>query len=168
MRRTDLEISDRGEIEEILGQSQVLHVGLFDEAYPYVFPITYGYRDGRLYMHSATTGKKIDLIRRDPRASFQVETDVVFHDDPKKSSGITLTYRSVIGFGSLRILEDSDEKREGIRILAAHYDERGARVERSDEALRNVAILELTIDHMTGKQHERSSPFASWSCGSGR
>lgn len=149
-----MEITDSKEIEEILMQAQVLHLGFFDEEYPYVVPITYGYEEGRIYMHCATTGKKIDLIRRNPKVCFQAETDVAFNDAPKKTSGIALAYRSVIGFGTIRILEDNDEKREGIKVLAAHYNEKGVHVQRPDAMLRNVAILELTVDHMTGKQHD--------------
>lgn len=165
MRRKDLEVTDRAEIDKILQDAQVLHLALNDDGYPYVVPLTYGYENGKLYMHSATTGKKIDLIRRNPKISFQVQADVVFHDDPKKSSGLTLTYRSVIGFGKVRILDDNDEKRSAIKILAAHYNEKGTKVERSDAALKNVAMLEITIDHVTGKQRYMDSPFASWSCG---
>lgn len=165
MRRKDLEITDRAEIEKILADAEVLHLALQGDEYPYVVPLTYGYEDGKLYMHSATSGQKIDLIRWHPKVAFQVESDVVFHDDPKKSSGLTLTYRSVIGFGTARILDDNDEKRHGIKVLAAHYNEKGTRVERGDETLKNVAIIEITIDHMMGKQRFRNSPFASWTCG---
>jgi nitroimidazol reductase NimA-like FMN-containing flavoprotein (pyridoxamine 5'-phosphate oxidase superfamily) len=164
MRRKALEVTDRAEIDRILQDAQVLHLALHDEEYPYVVPLTYGYDDGKLYMHSATTGKKIDLIRRDPKVSFQVQADVVFHEDPGKSSGLTLTYKSVIGFGTARILEDNDEKRRAINILAAHYDERGTKVDRPDEKLKNVTMIEITIDHMTGKQRRMNSPFASWNC----
>ncbi len=165
MRRKDLEITDRTEIEKILSDAQVLHLALHGDEYPYVVPLTYGYEGGKLYMHSATEGKKIDLIRWNPKVSFQVQSDVIFHDDPKKSSGLTLTYKSVIGFGTAHILDDNDEKRRGIKILAAHYNEKGTKVERSDETLKNVAIIEITVDHMTGKQRFRNSPFASWNCG---
>lgn len=162
MRRKDLEIRNPLEIEDIINSAQVVHIGLSGEEYPYVVPMTYGYEKQKLYLHCASQGHRIDLIRRDPRVCFQLECDVVFHPDDSKSSGLTLTYRSVTGFGIARILEELDEKRDAIRILASHYCEKGTTVHRSEQALRNVTMLEISIQHMTGKEHRMNSPFSGW------
>lgn len=58
MRRKDREITDIKEILDIVGKTQILHLGLFDEGYPYVVPLHYGYEydDGKLifYMHGGS------------------------------------------------------------------------------------------------------------------
>lgn len=43
MRRKDREITDFGKIEKIISLAGYMHLGLFDEGYPYVVPLHYGY-----------------------------------------------------------------------------------------------------------------------------
>ena len=43
MRRKDREVTDTGEILKTVDKAKILHLGLFDGAYPYVVPLHYGY-----------------------------------------------------------------------------------------------------------------------------
>lgn len=64
MRRKDREITDFGKIEEIISLAGYMHLGLFDEGYPYVVPLRYGYifDGGKLvfYVHCANEGHKLE------------------------------------------------------------------------------------------------------------
>ena len=55
MRRKDREILDLDKIESIIAGARYMHLGMFDENYPYVVPLHYGYemKDGKLtfYVH---------------------------------------------------------------------------------------------------------------------
>ena len=62
MRRKDKEIKDKFEIETIINRAEVCRIGLSDDNMPYVIPVNYGYRNNCLYIHSASEGKKIDII----------------------------------------------------------------------------------------------------------
>ena len=50
MRRKDREILDLDKIESIIAGARYMHLGMFDENYPYVVPLHYGYemKDGCL------------------------------------------------------------------------------------------------------------------------
>ena len=87
-----------------------------DEGYPYGVPLSYVYDGDKLYFHCAKEGHKIDAIRKNPKASFCViaQDEIV----PEK---YTTCYRSVIAFGSVRILENEGEKRRAIEELALKY-----------------------------------------------
>ena len=67
----------------------------------------------------------------------------------------TTYFRSVIAFGTVRVLEEETEKRAAIQALAAKYAPREnpasqqAAIDREWAAL---CMLELSISHMTGKQ----------------
>lgn len=68
MRRNDREITDKNKIKEIISKSKVLHLGLFDEIYPYIVPLHFGYEFSNdtifLFVHGAKEGHKIDLINK--------------------------------------------------------------------------------------------------------
>ena len=72
MRRKK-QVLPQAEAEAVLrkGTSGVLSLA-GDDGYPYGVPISYVYADGKLYFHSATSGHKLDAVRRNSKASFCV------------------------------------------------------------------------------------------------
>ncbi len=154
MRRKDREMTDPSWMSSVLNRALVCHLSLFDGEWPYVLPLTFGYEPGHLYFHSAREGKKIDIIRSNPRASFSVEIDAVPFPNPKGRTGLILPYRSVIGYGELSVIPDEKEdlKRHCLDVLAAHYCSQGVGIPRPRPLLDRVAVLDLAVRHMTGKQ----------------
>lgn len=131
------------------GTSGVLAVA-GDDDYPYTVPISYVFADEKLYFHCAQSGHKLDAIQRSPKASFCViDRDQIV---PEK---YTTFFRSVIAFGRVRILEDDQEKRAAIEKLAVKYSPSESEASRQQEIEREwkpLCMLEMTIDHMTGKE----------------
>ncbi|MDD4835651.1 MAG: pyridoxamine 5'-phosphate oxidase family protein [Dethiosulfovibrio sp.] len=154
VRRKDREVSDLSWMESVLDRALACHLSLFDGEWPYVIPITFGYEPGHIYFHSAKEGKKIDIIRSNPKASFCVEVDAVPFPNPKGRSGLLLPYKSVVGYGHVSVVPDDEEerKRHGLAVLAAHYCRQGVDIPRPRALLDKVAVLDLEIVHMTGKQ----------------
>ena len=121
-----------------------------DEGYPYAVPLSYVYADGKLYFHSAKAGHKVDAVRNCPKASF-----CVIDQDQIVPEEYTSHFRSVIVFGTMRILEDDGEKRAAIEALALKYapdDDAADRNRAIDREWAPLCMLELTIDHITGKE----------------
>ncbi|MCX7038328.1 MAG: pyridoxamine 5'-phosphate oxidase family protein, partial [Spirochaetes bacterium] len=75
MSRAEREIVGRAEMEAVLARADVLSLALCDEPAPYVIPVSFGYEEGTLYVHSAPRGAKIDLIARDPHVGFSAHAD---------------------------------------------------------------------------------------------
>ena len=130
------------------GTSGVLAV-LGDEGYPYAVPLSYVYEDGRLLFHCAREGHKLDAIRGCDKASF-----CVIDQDRVGPEEFTTLFRSVIAFGRARILEGEEERRSALLLLGRRYspgDEAalGAEVASS---LAHVCMVELVIEHLTGKE----------------
>ena len=150
MRRKKQVLSQK-EVEDILhkGTSGVLAL-LGDNDYPYAVPISYVYDDGKVYFHSAKSGHKIDAVQRTAKASFCViDEDLVVPEE------YTTYFRSVIAFGRIRIVEDDSEKRAAIEKLAIKYAPEDTSANRDDAISRGwkpLCILEMTIDHITGKE----------------
>ena len=121
-----------------------------DNGYPYAVPLSYVLQDGKIYFHSAKAGHKLDAIRQCAKASF-----CVIDQDQVVPMERTTYFRSVIAFGVIRILENTEEKRSAIEALAKKYS-----IEDSPES-RNAAIrqewnalcmLEMTVEHLSGKE----------------
>lgn len=121
-----------------------------DGGYPYAVPLSYVYHENRLFFHSAKAGHKLDAIARNDKASFCViDQDQIMPDE------YTSYFRSVIVFGSVRLLEDENEKRGALAALARRYSpehEESRILSTVEKALSAVAMLELSIDHMSGKE----------------
>ena len=120
------------------------------EDYPYALPISYVFDGDKLYFHSAVAGHKLEVIRKNPKASF-----CVIDQDQVVPPEYTTYFRSVIAFGRTRILEDEAEKQAAIWLLAEKYCP-GDSPEHRQEAIRREAgglcLVSLSIEHMTGKQ----------------
>ena len=149
MRRFKQQLTD----EEALvvlerGKTGIMSV-IGDDGYPYTVPMNYVYADGKIYMHSALTGHKIDAISACDKVSFCViDADDVVPQD------YSTNFRSVIVFGRARILDDEEKKLASLRLLGDKYNPG------QDEALeREIAgaftrlhMIEIEPEHMTGKQ----------------
>ena len=120
-----------------------------EDGYPYALPLDFVYDEatGKLYFHCAKQGHKIDALRRDNRVSFCV------HDEGYRKEGDwALNIRSVIVFGTMRFIEDRDETVKFVRMLGLKYYPTPEEVEEEiRKAVERVQMLELTVDHMTGK-----------------
>ena len=149
MRRYKQQLADEEAIAVLeRGKTGVLAV-IGDEGYPYTVPINYVYTDGKVYMHSALTGHKIDAIRACDKASF-----CVIDADDVVPADYSTNFRSVVAFGRARIVEDEREKMMSIRLLGDKYNPNqpeslDAEVSKSFARLHMIA---LDIEHMTGKQ----------------
>ena len=120
-----------------------------DDGYPYAVPLSYVYDGGAIYFHCAREGHKLDAIRRETKASF-----CVIDRDEVVPQEYTTYFRSVIAFGRARVLEEETEKRQALEKLAARYSPAypQGREREIDRLFQQVCMIELTVEHMTGKE----------------
>jgi len=59
MRRKEREITDQQIIDKILSESIICRLALYDEEFPYIVPMDFGYADNALFFHCAREGKKL-------------------------------------------------------------------------------------------------------------
>lgn len=121
-----------------------------DDGYPYALPLNFVFDGDKIYFHCGKEGHKIDAVRRNPKASF-----CVIAQDRIVPEKYTSLYRSVIVFGKVRILGETEEKRAAIEKLTAKYApkiEEEARRAAIDSGMAGLCMLALDIQHMSGKQ----------------
>jgi uncharacterized protein len=120
-----------------------------DDGYPYAVPLSFVYHNGKLYFHLAQEGHKVDGIARNDKVSF-----CVIAKDEVIQETFTTHYRSVIAFGRARFLSGEDEKRRALELLVAKYspDFIPQGQESIARSLKQVCIVEVAIEHLTGKE----------------
>ena len=164
MIRSDREITDRAEQLAIIDACDVCRIALNDpeSGFPYIVPLNFGVdveEDGTicLYFHSAKRGRKLDLIARDNRASFEMDCDhrFIFYD---KRMSCTMGYRSVIGQGTIEILPDA-EKTRGLDILMRHYHAEDFAY--NPKTVPATTVYRLKVEHMWGKHRDNEHPGES-------
>ncbi len=119
-----------------------------DDGYPYTVPMSYAYVDGKIFMHSAKEGHKIDGIKKSNKVTF-----TVIEKDEVIQKTFTTHYRSVSVFGRARLLVDDKEKRNAMEKIADKYSPdyiKESHVEIEKEWDR-FCLIEIRIEHMTGK-----------------
>lgn len=118
-----------------------------ENGYPYGLPVNYVFMDGRIYFHCAKEGHKVDALRADDRVSFTILSEPV-----KNEGEWWYCFTSVIVFGRVSEINDPEKADKVLRALGTKYFPEGYDME--TDIIRNgphALILELTIDHVSGK-----------------
>lgn len=119
-----------------------------DNGYPYAVPLSYVYKNGKIYFHCANSGHKLDGIRNNDKVSFCVTAA-----DDVKAESFTTYYRSAIVFGRARILTEDSEKKAALEIIAEKYSPGFLRQGQSmiEKEWNNVCAVEIDIENKSGK-----------------
>lgn len=119
-----------------------------DNDYPYAVPLSYAYKDGKLFFHFAKAGHKLDSIVKNNKVSF-----CVIQTDDVVQKTFTTHFRSAIVFGRARLLTEDSEKKYALECLVEKYSP-DYLTEGQSEIARDwnkVCVAEIQIEHMTGK-----------------
>jgi uncharacterized protein len=173
MRRRDRAITDPTLIEAIVSSASICRLGLTAANEPYIVPMNFGVagsvsesmeldpaaprfvvRHGaecRLYFHAATAGRKLEMMRTNKRACFEIEG----RSEVKSSEGScewTMLFESIIGYGNLSEVSDPSEKRRGLESIMRHYGAEGP-FDFPDSMINGIAVISLEITELTGKSN---------------
>ena len=150
MRRTDREITDTAEMEAIIGRSKICHLAMADGHQPYVVPLSFGYRAKTVYFHSAGSGKKIEMLKRNSRVclSFVGDHRVA---PAEQACDWGYSFESIIVFGTATLVSDPDEKRRALDVIMTHHGAEGP-FDYPVSNLKVTTVIRVDIEEMTGKR----------------
>lgn len=138
----------RQECEAVLSSARRGILAVHGEnGYPYGMPINYMFLGGKIYFHCAKAGHKLDAIRANDKVCFTVLSE------PVKNSGEWWNcFTSVICFGQISEVTDEQERDRLLRLIGSKYFPEGYDLEKDmANNARNALIMEITVDHMSGK-----------------
>ena len=155
MRRKDKEITDIDAKIAIIEKCKYCRLGIALDNSPYVIPLNYGYTFENeklsLFFHSANEGKKIDVLRNNNSACFEVDCDAQLVKGIK-ACNYGYAFKSIIGYGKITFLESNKEKADGLNQLMKHQTGETKEYTYSDNMLNKVCVLKMDVDEFKGKQ----------------
>ena len=152
MRRKDREITDFDAIVQIIRACVSCVLGLNDDGFPYLVPMNFGMdiEEGQLYLyfHCANEGKKLDLIRKDNRVTFEMDCEHNFILYEERMS-CTMGFASVIGHGTISFVPE-EEKLDALKILMRQYHAEDFRF--NTDMVPATTVLRLKVSDVIGKR----------------
>ena len=152
MTKRELQITDEKQIRAILDTAKVVHLGMCVDNEPYVVPMNYGYtmEDGKLvfYLHSAVRGRKLDMLRANPRVFVELDCDREPFEGEKPCQ-YGLSYSSLMGRGTARIVEDVEEKMQAMTLLMKTQTRKDFTFH--ERLVSIVAVIRIDVEEFTAK-----------------
>ena len=152
MRRSDKEVTDREEVEELLSNALVGRLGTCFDNIPYITPVNFVYDKDKIYFHSAHEGRKIENIKYNQQVCFEVDEIIAIIPGRRMPCGSTTEYKSVIIFGDRGIVVDIDEKTFALNKLIEKYAPEAPRLPQSSDAAKRTNVLVIDVKEITAKQ----------------
>jgi len=142
---------NQNEIDEILKNGEHGFLCLSKDNEPYAVPISYAYIDGKIVLHCSNIGRKLDILRANPRVCFavaQYPNPIMPHNGK-----CDFNFASVQCFGVIRELTDRAERQEWLERFRSHFYRRlGLPSKPVTEAETNAtSCLVITIARMSGR-----------------
>lgn len=157
MRRADREVTDINQLQEILSTCKTCHLAMVGDGHPYVIPLSYCYEledhTLTLYFHCAKEGRKIDILHKNNSVCFEMcfEGEPIFADKTPCNSGYY--YSSIIGFGNVEFIENTEEKCRALSLLMKHQT--NIEVDFTVAQASSVCVMKLVTSDFTGKKKPR-------------
>jgi len=166
-----LEIKSLSSMITFLNEEKVGRVASIDvQGYPQIIPMNFVYvkndsvdtqtgnnNIGAIYMHSHPFGEKIENIKRNSKAGFEVDSYVCFlpsyYFHPTDASQADTLYVSVVIKGNASIVQDSVEKARALNALMKKYQKEGGYESLASNmgSVREVTVLKIVPDQIRGK-----------------
>ena len=154
MRRKDLKITSPEEVDAIIKQSNVCRLGLCDGDTPYVVPLNFGYEDGKFYFHSAAEGRKVELLKANPKVCLEFDMDLGMITD-EKACNWGIRYKSVIVAGQATVLNTLEEKVQALNIIMKNYTDEAYAF--PEKVVGSTFVFVVDAQEISGKQTDEST-----------
>jgi len=139
---------------EIIRSCQICHLGMSDKnGKPYVLPFNFGMDEEYIWLHSALTGRKIDIMNENPSVCIAFSNDFELgHRHDNVACSYFMKYKSVIIEADVEFIEDYDEKVKGMNIIMKQYTGKDD-FSYNSPAINNVCIFRISIKNMSGRSY---------------
>jgi nitroimidazol reductase NimA-like FMN-containing flavoprotein (pyridoxamine 5'-phosphate oxidase superfamily) len=164
LRRTDRQMSTEA-VRALLERGycgRLASVGA--DGFPYIVPLLYVWMENRIYVHNALArGHFRENIERDSRVCFEMDEPGEVFPYGRFECDTALSYRSVIAFGAVRVVEDREEKARFCTALMEKYGRSmPERAKSFFPRLDQIAVYAMAVESMTGKETPLPAKAEQW------
>ena len=160
MRREEKDFTSPESIEKILSSNKICRLALVDEnMQPYVIPMNFVHVNNVIYMHSAKTGRKINILKEQNKVCIEIdESKGIRPVNSVENDAICNTgsiYRSLIGEGIAGLLEDPQLKKRALMLMCdKFYQHIGEHLKfnMNDKHIAACCIIAVKLTHIKVKQ----------------
>lgn len=151
--RSIKDILDFADQEKIIKRAKICHVGMIDGDKPYVLAFNFGYENKIIYLHTSNYGGKLEILKKNNNVCVEFDVDHdLFYRDKQVACSWRWKYRSVIAHGKAEIIDDYDDKINGLKIFMKNYSDIDFKF--SKPSVDNIKIIKIRIEKLTGRQFE--------------
>jgi nitroimidazol reductase NimA-like FMN-containing flavoprotein (pyridoxamine 5'-phosphate oxidase superfamily) len=118
-------------------------------------PLNFAYETNEeqivFYFHSATEGRKIDILKKDPYVCFELDDSfkITRNETPCKWSA---EHESVVGYGNIEFINDDRDKKAAMDLIMHRYGYEGI-AEYVPAVFHRTLLYKLTVCQVTGKSN---------------
>ena len=153
-----LEIRSKDKIRQFLNEEHVGRIATIDQkGYPQIIPMNFVFFCDAIYMHSHVKGEKLENIKKNSHAGFEVDRELEFlpsyFEDPDDASLADTLYVSVVIKGTGSIVTDPKEKTDALNELMKKYQPEGGykAIKPDMKVIDHVAIIKIIPHSIRGK-----------------
>lgn len=150
---------DRENLDEILDEALICHVGFITDGDPYVIPTIHARDEDTIYFHGSPASRMLRLMKKG--ADICVTTTIVDGIVAARSAfHHSMNYRSAVVLGTARLVDDDEERLRAMEMITEHVlPGRWSEARHpSDAESKGTLILALAIEEFSVKS--RSGPPA--------
>lgn len=164
LRRTDKQMTEERARETLEGGfcGRLGTVG--PDGWPYVVPLLYVWMDGQVYVHNTRArGHLRANVEHEARVCFEVDEPSAVFAYGRFECDTSIAYQSVIVFGTIRIVEDREEKARFCNELMRKYgDPAWERPKEFYPRLDQITVYAIAIERLTGKETPLPEVSQQW------
>lgn len=159
MRRKERAVTDTETIYQLVENCHVVRLAMFDEKYPYIVPVNFGYEwlntSLILYIHGARQGKKVSCIEKNAAVSIEMDWKHHLIEAGSNASKYSYSYQSLIGYGQAEIIQNIEEKTHALDLLISHETGQGLNGydQLSEQMLKSTGIIKIIVEAFTCKEN---------------
>ena len=128
-------------MEALLREQRVAHVGVVDGNEPYVGPLSFVYTDGSIVFRTGD-GRRLTALRKNPRVSIEVS----------RTDQVTGSWKSVIVAGTAEFVDENDTGAMITALLGKYRDMIDPLLGASGPLLIDANhVVRVSIDTMSGR-----------------
>lgn len=158
--KAQFEIKDENIIQDIINNCEYGTLALCKDNIPYSVPMNYTYHNNNFYFHGSKKGKKMDLIKANPNASFSLVENIsfipsYFSSNEGLSCPATHFFKSLSIDGAIELVGDYQEKVDALESLMQKLQPEGNYKDMNDDIYQKMinatCVFKLIPNNIRGK-----------------